>query len=249
MVAISKALSTKEIGKSLTIAANPITRVVLARFEPMTLPIAISTFPLNAADTEITSSGRDVPKLIIIIPMTHSLSPNFKAIEEALSMAKCDPSTTKKNPMKRKKMIRVHLNPFSALISSMLFSSKLWQSLSKKRIYAPINSKRRTASKELIIPSILINKKSIIGTNAHVVSLAKKSLSGVMFLVSRKIVPSTKVILKILLPMALAKAISGFPLKLAETLAAISGRLVPSAIMVAPITNSDMLKRSAILSL
>ena len=105
------------------------------------------------------------------------------------------------------------------------------------------------ASKELIVPSILISKNSIIGINAHVVSFAKKSLFGLIFLVTIKITPKTKVILKMLLPIAFANAISGFPETLADTLAAISGRLVPSAMIVAPITNSDILKCSAILSL
>ncbi len=60
-----------------------------------------------------------------------------------------------------------------------------------------------------------------------------------------KIMANTKVILKILLPIAFAMEISGFPPTLAAILAAISGRLVPNAIMVAPMTNSEIFKRTA----
>ena len=45
--------------------------------------MAISEFFLEAATTEVKSSGREVPKATIVNPITRSLKPNFLAINEA----------------------------------------------------------------------------------------------------------------------------------------------------------------------
>ncbi len=105
------------------------------------------------------------------------------------------------------------------------------------------------ASKRETTPSKIIRIKTNTGTIAQVLSLAKKSRSGLIVLEIRKIVPKTSVMLRILLPMTLAMAICGFPSALAAILAAISGRLVPNAISVAPMINSEILNFIAIRSL
>ncbi|VWM24599.1 Uncharacterised protein [Collinsella intestinalis] len=48
--------------------------------EPTTLPTAISVLPLNAATTEVTSSGRHVPSAMTVMPMTRSLMPKAVAM-------------------------------------------------------------------------------------------------------------------------------------------------------------------------
>lgn len=57
------------------VAETPNTRNVLKIFEPTTLPMAISAFPLRAAMTEVASSGKDVPIETIVRPMIRSVIP------------------------------------------------------------------------------------------------------------------------------------------------------------------------------
>jgi hypothetical protein len=94
-------------------------------------------------------------------------------------------------------------------------------------------------------PSSIIKINTSTGTSAQVLSLAKKSLLGLIFVAMRKTVAKTSVILSTLLPITLAMAISGLLLRLAEILAAISGKEVPRAISVAPMINSGMLNQYA----
>ena len=64
---VTKINSSTSIG--LTIAKTPITRKILAIFEPMTLPTAISLWPFLAAETVPANSGRLVPNATIVNPI------------------------------------------------------------------------------------------------------------------------------------------------------------------------------------
>ena len=49
-----------------------ITRAIFRIFEPITLPIAMSECPLLTATIEAATSGKDVPRAIIVKPMKNS---------------------------------------------------------------------------------------------------------------------------------------------------------------------------------
>ena len=54
----------------------PRIRSWLSKLLPITLPIARSVFPYNAAIIEVTSSGREVPVATIVRPIIISFTPN-----------------------------------------------------------------------------------------------------------------------------------------------------------------------------
>jgi len=90
-------------------------------------------------------------------------------------------------------------------------------------------------------PSRIISGNIMAGKRSHALSLKKRSLDGAIFCAIKNTRPSTSAIFIMLEPSTLATAISLCPLMLAAMLAAISGRLVPSAMRVAPIMNSLIL--------
>ena len=58
----------------------PSTINTLKIFEPKTLPMAMSEFPLNAATAEVTSSGSEVPMATTVKPISASEMPNSLAM-------------------------------------------------------------------------------------------------------------------------------------------------------------------------
>ncbi len=54
-------------------ATVPTTKSILKILLPTIFPIAIPAFPLRAAETDVTSSGRDVPNATIVSPIKRSL--------------------------------------------------------------------------------------------------------------------------------------------------------------------------------
>ena len=56
-------------------AVVPITNKILKILLPTIFPMAIPAFPLLAAVTDVTSSGRDVPSATIVSPINLSLMP------------------------------------------------------------------------------------------------------------------------------------------------------------------------------
>lgn len=73
-------------------AARPSISPILAIFEPIILPIAMDVLPLNAATTEIKSSGAEVPKATIVRPTTSFETPCLNANED-------DPDTSQLPPI------------------------------------------------------------------------------------------------------------------------------------------------------
>ena len=59
----------------LIIETSPITDNRLNKLEPMILPIDIALSFRNEAMTEVASSGKEVPRATIVIPITTSLIP------------------------------------------------------------------------------------------------------------------------------------------------------------------------------
>ena len=82
----------------VTRAVVPTTNKILKILLPTIFPIAISAFPFNAADTEVTSSGREVPKATIVSPMILSLKPSVLAMALAASTLTSLPQTMRTRP-------------------------------------------------------------------------------------------------------------------------------------------------------
>ena len=72
-------------------ALDPTTNWILEIFDPMMFPIAISALPFLAAVTEVTSSGKDVPKATMVSPINLWLTPSEMAMFVAASTAKLLP--------------------------------------------------------------------------------------------------------------------------------------------------------------
>ena len=78
---------------------KPITIPILKILLPTTLPIAISYSPFLVAATDVTSSGSDVPKAIIVKEIIFSLIPIIDANDEALSTTKLLPTIIQIKPI------------------------------------------------------------------------------------------------------------------------------------------------------
>lgn len=66
-------------GTGVISALAPTTNRILKILDPMMFPIAMSALPFFAAVTEVTSSGKDVPKATIVSPINLWLTPNEMA--------------------------------------------------------------------------------------------------------------------------------------------------------------------------
>ena len=80
-------------------AVTPRIRRTLKIFEPMTLPMAMSAFPLIAPMKLTTSSGAEVPMPTMVSPITKSLMPRRLAIADEPSTSQSAPLTTRPRPM------------------------------------------------------------------------------------------------------------------------------------------------------
>ena len=64
-------------------AVNPVTNKMLNMLLPTMLPMARPVFPLRAAVTDVTNSGRDVPKATMVSAIMRWLTPRSSAISLA----------------------------------------------------------------------------------------------------------------------------------------------------------------------
>ena len=71
---------------------------MLAMFDPMTLPSAMSDLPLTSETTDEASSGSDVPPATSVRAMTDSLTPSFRAMDVALSRKSSPPKISPASP-------------------------------------------------------------------------------------------------------------------------------------------------------
>ena len=74
-------------GTGVISALEPTTNKILKIFDPMMFPIAISALPFLAAVTEVTSSGKDVPKATMVSPINLWLTPSEMGMFEGASSA------------------------------------------------------------------------------------------------------------------------------------------------------------------
>ena len=96
-------VSIRNLGSNTTgiiKAVVPTTNKILKILLPTIFPIAISAFPFMAAETEVTSSGRDVPSATIVRPINLSLNPKPFAKAVAASTVISEPHTTATRPTK-----------------------------------------------------------------------------------------------------------------------------------------------------
>ena len=71
----------------------PTTKSRLNTLLPTMLPMAMSALPRLAAETEVNSSGREVPRATMVRPIRRSLRPRKRAIDTAASTAMSLPKT------------------------------------------------------------------------------------------------------------------------------------------------------------
>ena len=88
---ISKLKILFSMDKGLRIDTNPNTDNILNKLEPIIFPTEIECSFLTAANTEVTSSGKDVPKATTDIPIIKSLTPMIFAKPMAPSIKYSDP--------------------------------------------------------------------------------------------------------------------------------------------------------------
>ena len=81
-------------------AANPKTKSILNKFDPITLPIAISVSPFFIATIDVTNSGREVPTATIVSPTKLALIPRDVAIDVAEFTTISPPSTIPAIPIR-----------------------------------------------------------------------------------------------------------------------------------------------------
>ncbi len=98
IVSISK-LVMPPIGRGLMVDAHPNMKNELKMLLPITLPIAMPGFFLNAAVREVASSGNDVPTATIVSPTIDSLTPILKAMPLAPSTKNCPPKINPAKPV------------------------------------------------------------------------------------------------------------------------------------------------------
>ena len=80
------------------VALRPRISRMLAMFDPMTLPSAMSDLPLTSETTDEASSGSDVPPATSVRAMTDSLTPSFRAMDVALSRKSSPPKISPARP-------------------------------------------------------------------------------------------------------------------------------------------------------
>ena len=88
---ISKLKILLSMDRGVIIDTNPKTDNILNKLEPIIFPTEIECSFLTAANTEVTSSGKDVPKATTDIPIIKSLTPMIFAKPMAPSIKYSDP--------------------------------------------------------------------------------------------------------------------------------------------------------------
>ena len=88
---ISKLKILLSMDRGFIIDTNPKTDNILNKLEPIIFPTEIECSFLTAANTEVTSSGKDVPKATTDIPIIKSFTPMIFAKPMAPSIKYSDP--------------------------------------------------------------------------------------------------------------------------------------------------------------
>ena len=88
---ISKLKILLSMDRGVIIDTNPKTDNILNKLEPIIFPTEIECSFLTAANTDVTSSGKDVPKATTDIPIIKSFTPMIFAKPMAPSIKYSDP--------------------------------------------------------------------------------------------------------------------------------------------------------------
>ena len=75
--------SAADTGNGAMLAVMPTTIKILNKFEPMTLPMAMSLRPRKLDTSEATTSGKPVPIETMVRPITRSDQPQSRAKSDA----------------------------------------------------------------------------------------------------------------------------------------------------------------------
>ena len=109
---------TDETGACPIRPTKPKINEMLMMFEPITFPRAKSFSPFFEATTDVTSSGKLVPKATIVSPTRASLMPIFIAKKLAVVETHSPPKTTAANPKTKYTIICQIFNSFSFKLTS-----------------------------------------------------------------------------------------------------------------------------------
>lgn len=239
MTSTSMRIDAKGSSRGKSKLETPKIPSMLKIFEPIKLPNSMSVCRLKTAMSELASSGRLVPTAMRVKPITLSGTPKARASVLAPSTSACAPKTSNTRPAIIPKMLRL------GFIASTLSS---WASLGLRSIQMikPISRlSRMPPSKRLRLP---------LAKKARAIKLAK-SMMGASLLKMLLVLtamgnnkthkPNIRPRFAMFEPMTLPTAIAGESLKVAASVAANSGALVPKATTVKPITRGLKLKRNA----
>jgi len=111
----------KSISTGLIDAAIPRMKRRLNRFEPITLPTAISHSPFLAATIEVTSSGKEVPQATMVSPISMGLIPKDAAIADAESTTQSPPTIIRTIPTTKKIILLVQETAFTSSSTGVRF--------------------------------------------------------------------------------------------------------------------------------
>ena len=104
LIGISRLRLVGEIAIGRISDVTPRISRVLKMLEPITLPTAMSALPLIAPMKLTTISGAEVPMPTIVRPITNSLTPSLRAIDDDPSTRISDPTTTRTRPRSNSRM-------------------------------------------------------------------------------------------------------------------------------------------------
>lgn len=210
----------------------PITRHMLKILLPTTFPTEMSLCPFAAATADVASSGRDVPRATIEIPINISDNPIVFAIIIAFWTTRFAPKVSENIPaITRKKLKQSFLKDLSGsiLLISLFFA-----------FFMLIKRKQKRKNNNIIPSKYPISKsKHNIQKRDDINIMKGKSKLIICLLISTfriiALMPITRAILITLLPSIFPTEISPEPLSAATKLTRSSGADVARETIVSPI--------------
>ncbi len=209
----------------------PMTKHMLKILLPTTLPTEMSLCPFAAATAEVASSGRDVPRATIEIPIKISDNPTALAIIIAFFTTMFAPSASANTPViTRKTLMEIFLYDLSER-SFLLFLFFAFFILINRNV-------RRKNIK--IMPSVnpILQSMHKIQKRIDINIINGRSNCTICFLISTfriiALMPKTSAILITLLPRIFPMEISPEPLRAATKLTRSSGADVANETIVSP---------------
>ena len=219
ITSISRLRTKPSMVKGLIAPATPTTAVELNRFEPMTLPMAISCSPFLAARIDEANSGSDVPTATMVKPMTKSLTPKSCAISTApqtrireLKMRKSKPNTRKSKAFFRDTGCGTAWSTSSAKASGSFFNP-----LKKVQTIRSANNKSKTAASNKENSKSRSNPTESKVTNVRIGSSLRRMFELTCTGLSKAVKPNMSAIFAIFDPYALPMAIPELPCIAART--------------------------------